>query len=205
MDKKKFAIAALLLLVAPLLLYNLVDFVQGYIPPTEPYKKTPYQFEEAFNEQMSAYGMSLDIKSAQFTYVGDDAYKTIAVQCEDGSVVSCTYYPTSDRWKSLIMAIEFEQPLTGAADETIYITPLLEFIMQEFETPMLEDKDSSRGFEELSYNQAVQTCEEFLAGNTRTKEFCISSKDEEAGAYVRLHRAKEGQPSVSVFVNVWRG
>ena len=49
MDKKKFAIAALLLLVAPLLLFNAVESIKGYIPPTEPYKKTPYQFEEAVN------------------------------------------------------------------------------------------------------------------------------------------------------------
>ena len=203
MDKKKFAIAALLLLVAPLLLYNLVDFVQGYIPPTEPYKKTPYQFEEAFNEQMSAYGMSIDIDKVLFRYEDDIIFKAVPIQCEDGSTIICTYYPTSDRRKSLITEIQFEQQLTGAADETIYITPLLEFIMQEFDTPMVEDKDSAYGTRGISYNQAVQTCEEFLAGNTRKQEFHISAGSGYNGAYVLLHRTKEGQPSLSVKAHLW--
>ena len=40
-----------------------------------------------------------------------------------------------------MMGIEFKQQLTGDVDETIYIEPLLEFLLEEFETPMLEDKD----------------------------------------------------------------
>ena len=204
MDKRKFAIAALLLLVAPLILFGYVDIIKGYIPPTEPYKKTPYQFEEAFNEQMSAYGMSIDIQDAQFTYTEEETYKNIPIQCEDSSIITCKYIQTSDRPIPLIVKLQFEQQLTGAADETVYITPLLEFIMQEFETPMLEDKDSSC-VGELSYNQAVQACDEFLTGNTRKKDFCISSEDRSAGAYVLLRRAKEGQPNVSVYVNLWRG
>jgi hypothetical protein len=40
-------------------------------PPTEPYKKTPYQFEKAFNEQMAQYGMSIDIDSVNYTNAGD--------------------------------------------------------------------------------------------------------------------------------------
>ena len=46
MVKKKLAIGILLLLAVPLVLFNIVSLVEGYLPIAESYKKTPYQFEE---------------------------------------------------------------------------------------------------------------------------------------------------------------
>ena len=112
MDRNKLAKLVLLLLAVPFVAYILIDCIAGYIPPTESYKKTPYQFKAAFNEQMAKYGMSIDINSVNFTY-GDSLYKRVPVVCEDGSKITCTYYPTSERKNALLEYITFEQELTG--------------------------------------------------------------------------------------------
>lgn len=203
MNKKKFAIAALLLLVAPLLLYNFIDLLQGYIPPTEPYKKTPYQFEEAFNEQMRAYGMTIDVDSVLFTYNDTVCYKTVPIFCEDGSAVSCTYFPTSERHKSLIVAIEFEQQLKGTADEKVYLVPLMEFIMQEFETPMAADKDKTFfSGDAASYNEALQDCQDFISGTEKELEFNVACEDAHAST-VTLTRETGDTNSIKIRVYLW--
>ena len=74
MSKKTIAILVILTFFFPFLLWNLVNCAKGYIPPTESFKKTPVQFESAFNEQMAKYGMYIDIDSVNFTY-GDSLYK----------------------------------------------------------------------------------------------------------------------------------
>lgn len=68
----------------------LVNCIMYYIPPTESYKKAPYQLEELFNEKMAQYGMSIDIDSVNLSY-GDGISKTVPIKCEDGSIISCTY------------------------------------------------------------------------------------------------------------------
>jgi len=199
MDKKKLAIGILLLAAVPLVLYNIVTLIAGYMPITESYKKTPYQFEEAFNEQMAGYGMSIDIDSVNFTYGGNYPYKTVPILCDDGSQITCTYYPTSERRKSLIMGIEFEQQLTGDEGETIYIEPLLAFLLQEFETPMLEDKDYTHDPDmALTYNEAMQQCINFIAGDVRKVCFNVCSYKaayEEEFELISLIRSTEGKGS----------
>ena len=90
---KRAKIILLTVLVA-FLIYILGSCIVGYIPPTESYKKTPKQFEELFNEQMARYGMSIDIDSVAFIDHEDGLRKVVPIACEDGSKVSCTYYPT---------------------------------------------------------------------------------------------------------------
>ena len=204
MKKKTLVIVLLLTIIAPFVLYANLERIKDYIPPTEPYKKTPYQFEKAFNEQMAHYGMSIDIDSVNYTYESDgDTYKTVPIQCEDGSSVSCLFYTTSDRRKSLIWWIQFEQLKTGTKGETIYIVPLLEFMLQEFETPLESDKDANPGWwRGLSYNQAVQTCGEFLAGHDNNEEFYVSVENESIST-VTLKKGTSAQPSLTIQIYLW--
>jgi hypothetical protein len=205
MDKKKLAIGILLLAAVPLVLFNIVKFVEGYLPIAESYKKTPYQFEEAFNEQMADYGMSIDVDSVNFMYGSSYPYKVVPIQCEDGSQITCTYYPTSERRKSLIMLIEFEQLLTGDADEAIYIKPLLEFLLEEFETPMLEDTDYTYDpVTAVTYNEAMQSCEDFLAGTSKDVKFFITLGDGFASP-VTMRKETDGGDSLSVSLLAWHG
>jgi hypothetical protein len=111
-DRSKLGKLMLLFLVLPFAAYLLIDCIAGYIPPTESYQKTPYQFEAAFNEQMAQYGMSIDIDSVNFTY-GDRLSKTVPIVCEDGSKITCTYFPTSERKKSLIEYIRLSRNCRG--------------------------------------------------------------------------------------------
>jgi len=188
MNKKKLAIGILLIVAMPLILFNVVDSLKGYVPLTKSYQKHPYEFEEAFNEQMAEYGMSIDIDSVHFTYGSGNPYKTVPVQCEDGSEISCTYYPTSERRKSLIMGIEFEQCLTGEEGETIYMEPLLEFLLQEFETPAAEDKDSTYdSLESLTYNEAVQRCRNFVAGGEQETNFFVTPYENKGASFMLAH------------------
>ena len=58
MEKRKWLAAALLaLLGVPLLVYTGVNIIRSYIPPSEPWFKTPAQFEEAFNARMEPVGL----------------------------------------------------------------------------------------------------------------------------------------------------
>ncbi len=199
MKKRTLAIVLLLTIIAPFVLFANLERIKDYIPPTEPYKKTPYQFEEAFNEQMAQYGMSIDIDSVNYTYESDgDTYKTVPIQCEDGSSVSCLFYTTSDRRKWLIWSIEFEQSISNTDTQTIYLTPLLEFILQEFEAPMLEDKDKGlAGSRAVSYNEAIRYCQTFVAGAQKELEFYVAS-DESKASPVRLQRKNGEEKSIQI-------
>ncbi len=203
MDKKKLAIGILLLAAVPLVLFNVVKLVEGYLPIAESYKKTPYQFEEAFNEQMAVYGMSIDVDSVNFTYGGSYPYKVVPIQCEDDSQITCTYYPTSERRKSLMMGIEFKQQLTGDVDETIYIEPILEFLLEEFETPMLEDKDRVYSIgDSISYNQAIEKCNNFIIGSDEQLVFYIAVEEDYANA-VTLKRESGDCPGLIVRLHLF--
>mgnify|MGYP000867235220 FL=1 len=199
MKKKTLAIILLLTIIAPFVLFANLERIKDYIPPTEPYKKTPYQFEEAFNEQMAQYGMSIDIDSVNYTYESDgDTYKTVPIQCDDGSVISCVFDTTSDKRKSLIWRLAFEQQTTGTKGETIYLIPLLEFILQEFEAPMLEDKDKGlAGSRAVSYNEAIRYCQTFVAGAQQGFEFYVAS-DESKASPVKLQRKNGEEKSIQI-------
>ena len=199
MKKRTLAIVLLLTAVAPFVLYANLERIKDYIPPTEPYKKTPCQFEEAFNEQMAQYGMSIDIDSVNYTYESDgDTYKIVPIRCEDGSTISCVFDTTSDRKKSLIWRIEFEQSINGSGSQTIYITPILEFLLQEFEAPMLEDKDKGlAGSRAVSYNEAIRYCQTFVAGAQKELEFYVAS-DESKASPVRLQRKNGEEKSIQI-------
>jgi len=67
-DRTKLGKIVLLFFGFPLALLMLGNCIMGYIPPMESYKKSPYQFEELFNERMAQYGMSIDIDSVNFSY-----------------------------------------------------------------------------------------------------------------------------------------
>ena len=71
MDRSKLAKYILLFLALPFAAYVLINFIAGFIPPTESYKKTADQLEEAFNKQMAQYGMSMDIDSGEFSKDND--------------------------------------------------------------------------------------------------------------------------------------
>ena len=199
MKKRTLAIILLLTIIAPFVLFANLERIKDYIPPTEPYKKTPYQFEKAFNEQMAQYGMSIDIDSVNYTYKSDgDTYKTVPIQCDDGSVISCVFDTTSDKRKSLIWRLAFEQQTTGAKGETVYLIPLLEFILQEFEAPMLEDKDKGlAGSRAVSYNEAIRYGQTFVAGAQKELEFYVAS-DESKASPVRLQRKNGEEKSIQI-------
>ncbi|MEN6418846.1 MAG: hypothetical protein ABFC73_07970 [Clostridiaceae bacterium] len=198
MKKRTLAIVLLLTIIAPFVLFANLERIKDYIPPTEPYKKTPYQFEEAFNEQMAQYGMSIDVSSVSWPYDEYSLYKSVPIQCEDGSTITCTYYPTGKSSKSQIEVIEFEQSLSSKEPQTIYIVPLMEFILQEFEAPMLEDKDKGlAGSRAVSYNEAIRYCQTFVAGAQQGFEFYVAS-DESKASPVKLQRKNEEEKSIQI-------
>ena len=125
MNRQKLAILILLTAIVPFAIYYAVDYAEGYIPPTESYKKTPAQFEQAFNEIMGKYGMSIDTYSANFGDADGEPFKAVPVQCADGSNILCTFTTTAARQKSLLTYLTFEQQLNNTPGETVYIEPLL--------------------------------------------------------------------------------
>ena len=196
MDRNKLAKLVLLLLALPFAAYILIDCIAGYIPSTESYKKTPYQFEAAFNEQMAKYGMSIDIDSVNFTY-GDSLYKKASVVCEDGSKITCTYYPTSERRKALLEYITFEQELTGQPSDKVYIEKLLQFLLDEFQPVMAEHKDETLNTSGKSYNEAMIICSDFLNSDDEEVHFFIYS-EENYGRAVTLERNTDESTTISV-------
>ena len=196
MNKKTIAILLILFIFSPIIMVNLANWVEGYIPPTETYKKTPYQFEAAFNEQMAKYGMSIDIDSVNFTY-GDSLYKVVPVVCEDGSKITCTYYPTSVRRKALLEYITFEQELTGQPSDKVYIEKLLQFLLDEFQPVMAENKDETLNSSGKSYNEAMKICSDFLDSDEKEVYFFICS-EQDHGRAVTLERSTDEEVRISV-------
>jgi len=188
MNKKKLAIGILLVVIAPIILFRFMSCVERYLPRTKSYEKYPYEFEEAFNEQMAEYGMSIDIDSVPFNDEGNYAYKAIPIQCEDQSKIYCTYYPVSGNDESLIMWIEFKQQTTGVAGEAIYIEPLLAFLLQEFETPVTEDRDNTRDpYSAVTYNEAVRYCRDFLVSSEEKTHFDVSAYKGDYARFIMKH------------------
>ena len=206
MDRSKLGKILLLTLALPFAAYLLIDCIAGYIPPTESYKKAPYQFEEAFNEQMAQYGMSIDIDSVDFSRDENDYLKKVVpVICEDGSKITCTYFPTSERRKSIIQYITFEQELTGEKDEKVYLEQLLVFLMDEFATPMSVNKDESfEPVSSVSYKEAIQISREFIEGNDKERIIYIAvAKRKEKP--VKFERMTEEKTSLSISLHLWNG
>ena len=171
--RDKLAKIILLTILFPFVIYMLGSCIIGYIPPTGSYRKAPYQFEELFNEKMAKYGMSIDIDSVNFSY-GDGLSKTVPIKCEDGSMISCTYYPTSERRKSLIEYMTFTQELTGQHGETTYIEQLLIFMLEEFYTASTDNKDEPfDAYSGVSYNEALRICKEFIRGEEKETSFFV--------------------------------
>ena len=197
MSKKTLSIVVILTFFFPFVLWNFVNCAEGYIPPTKPYQKTPNQFETAFNEQMAKYGMSIDIDSVNFTY-GDSLYKEVPVVCEDGSKITCRYYPTSERRKSLIQYIKFEQELTGQPSDKVYIAKIMEFMLDEFVTGTTENKDET--FEpatSVSYNEAIKTCEDYIEGR-KTKLYIRVANEPLDEQTITLERGTGDIPLISI-------
>jgi len=201
-DRTKLGKIVLLFFGFPLALLMLGNCIMGYIPPTDSYKKSPYQFEELFNEKMAQYGMSIDIDSVNFSY-GDGLSKTVPIKCEDGSIISCTYYPTSERRKALIQYITYTQELTGKDGETIYIEQLLTFMLDEFDTAITENKDVSfNPYKGVSYNEALRLCIEFIFGEEAEVKFFIFPK-RQFGAATTLERKTDEETMLSVSMLLW--
>ena len=197
MDRNKLGKLMLLLFVLPFAAYFFIDCAAGYLTPAKSYQKTPYQFEAAFNEQMEKYGMSIDIDSVNFTY-GDSLSKTVPVVCEDGSKITCTYYPTSERMQSRIEYITFEQELTGQPSDKVYIEKLLKFLLDEFETIMTEQKDETlNSIVGKSYNEALEICGDFLNSDEREISFFIFP-EQSHGRAVTLERNTDEAVRISV-------
>ena len=171
--------------------------ILGYIPPTDPYKKAPFQLEELFNDQMAQYGMAIDVDSVNYAY-GEYFTKTVPIQCEDGSVITCTMYTTSDRRKALIEYIVFTQELTCKEGETIYIEPILKFMLDTFYTNLTKDKDDPIDeYLGVSYNEAIRLCDEFLNGTEENTHFFVVARTG-LGNGINLERTADEKPSISI-------
>lgn len=202
MHRDKLAKVIILTLILPLVVYVFGSCILGYIPPTEPYKKTPKQFEALFNEQMAQYGMSIDVDSCEYTY-GKSLSKTVPIICEDGSKVSCAFYPTGENSRSLIVYLEFEQELTGAADEVVYLEQLLAFVMDEFAPKMTQNKDESfEPFSSETYNGALLACQEFIEGKEAKLSIYISPENDKEFA-VTFKRITDEKTTLSVRFHLW--
>jgi hypothetical protein len=205
MKKKTLVIVLLLTMVAPFVLYTTLDIIRAYIPFTGPDKKSVEHFEKAFNEQMAQYGMSIDIDSARWHENEGTLHKPVPIQCEDGSTIICTYYPIAKSPKSQIRVIEFEQSLNSKEPQTIYIVPLMEFILQEFEGPMLEDKDKAfDASDAVSYNEAIRYCQTFVDGEQKEFEFYVSSVDHDSSP-VFLTRETGEKKSIKIRIFIFSG
>ena len=197
MDRSKLGKIILMIFGFPIALLMLGKCIASYIPPTESYKKAPFQLEELFNEQMAQYGMSIDVDSANYAY-GEHITKTVPIQCEDGSVISCTMYTTSDRKKSLIEYIVFTQELTSREGETICIEPILKFMLDTFYTITTKDKDETvQTGSGVSYNEAVRLCNEFINGTDESEQFFVYPR-EGFGTAITLKRTADEKPSISI-------
>ena len=197
MDRSKLGKILLLTLALPFAAYLLINCIAGYIPPTESYKKTPKQLEELFNEKLAQYGMSMDVDSVNYGY-GDHITKTVPIQCEDGSVITCKMYTTSDRRKALIEYMVFTQELTGKEGETIYIEPILKFMLDEFYTITTENKDEAiDAYSGVSYNEAIRLCDEFVNGTDESEKFFVYPR-EGYGTAITLNRKADEKPNISI-------
>jgi hypothetical protein len=198
MDRSKVGKLILLFLALPFAAYILINFIAGYIPPTESYKKTPYQFEEAFNKQMAQYGMSIDVDSVGFSKEDDYLKKTVPVKCENGSRITCTIVTNNIRKTALMHDIEFEQELTGDKEETVYLVPIMRFILDEFATVMTENKDETLGIiTSASYNESLRICNKFYSGNEKEIKFFIYP-EKNHGRAVTLTRETGEKASLSI-------
>ena len=202
MYRDKLAKIILLTILLPFVIYMLGSCILGYIPPTESYKKTPKQFEELFNEKMAQYGMSIDVDDGVFTY-GNLLSKTVPVICEDGSKVSCTFYPTNERSKALIVYLKFEQELSGTEGETVYLDKLLSFVMDEFAPDMTINKDESfEPYSSETYNGALSICNEFVKGKEAKMSIYISPENDNEFA-VTFERKSDEKTILSVRFHLW--
>ena len=192
MQKKTVAIIVLALLGAPIFIFAWASYIRGVLPPKEPSHKTPYQFEEAFNEQMSPYGMSIDLDSVNFGYGDGYVSKVVPVQCEDGSDITCRVLMTSARRKSLIILLEFEQPYDGAIPDNFQ--PLFEMLIRVFETPLYVDRTAK--FFDGTYDDILDQYYNFANTNESQTVIHVSSCDKETDTLI-LERtqgnAKESQ------------
>jgi hypothetical protein len=208
MNRQKLAILILLAAAVPFFVYCAADYVKGYIPPTESYKKTPAQFEQAFNEIMGEYGMSIDVNSVDFENTNGRPFKAMPVQCSDGSSILCTFTTTAAKQKSLLMHLKFEQQLNNTSDETVYIEPLLEFVMQEFFTPMYEEPDKTFAsfaiVTILSYNEALQSCRTFIDSDESELVMYVAT-DKEEGSGITITKDRQDPPSITISVYLWGG
>ena len=202
MYRDRLAKIILLAILFPFIVYIFGSCVLNYIPPTESYKKTPKQLEELFNEKMAQYGMSMDIYSGEYSY-GNSWSKTVPIVCKDGSRISCIYYPTGKGSNALIDYLEFEQELSGEANETVYLEPLLAFVMDEFAPKMTVNKDES--FEpnmSKSYNDALLVCDDFVKGNEKEMSIYVSPENEHFFA-VTFNRKTDEKTTLYVRIHLW--
>lgn len=202
MDRTKLRKILLLVFGCPLALLLLINCITSYIPPTESYKKTPKQLEELFNEKMAQYGLSIDVDDGAFTY-GKLLSKTVPVICEDGSKVSCTFYPTNEGSKALIVYLKFEQELSGTEGETVYLDKLLAFVMDEFAPDMTINKDESfEPFMSETYNEALSVCREFVKGKEEERNIYVSPANDDFFA-VTFERKSDEKTTLSVRFHLW--
>jgi len=200
--RDKLAKIILLTILLPFVIYIFGSCIVGYIPPTESYKKTPRQFETLFNEKMAQYGLSIDVDEGAFTY-GNLLSKTVPVICEDGSKVSCTFYPTSERSKALIVYLKFEQELSGTEGETVYLDKLLAFVMDEFAPDMTINKDESfEPYSSETYNGALSVCNEFVKGKEEERNIYVSPANDDFFA-VTFERKSDEKTTLSVRFHLW--
>ncbi len=197
MHRRKLAKYTLLFLALPFAAYWLVQCIAAYTTPMPSYRKTPYQLEEAFNEQMAQYSMSIDLDNGSDSEEDDYLKTTIPVDCTDGSRITCIFYTYSDQGGTLKKHIIFEQELNGENGETVYLEPFLRFILDEFVTVMTENKDETLNSFSVSYNEALKICQDFIRSNDSEAQFSVSV-EEDIGRTITLKRKTGEEPSLSI-------
>jgi len=173
-QRDKLAKIILITILFPFIVYTFGSCVLDYVSRAESYHKTPTQLEALFNEQMAQYGMSMDIDSVEFINDENNLRKVVPIVCEDGSIISCTYFPTGDRENSLIDYITFQQELTGDEGETIHLEQIFTFMLDNFETTLAKNKDETLGpSDSATYNKALELCRDFIDGDEKEQKFFI--------------------------------
>jgi len=203
-DRAKLGKLLLIILGFPIAVLLLSNCIANYIPPTESYKKTPKQFEELFNDKMAQYGISIDVDHGEYSY-SNALRKTVQIVCDDGSQVSCTFYPTGTGSRALIQYMVFEQEQSGKENEVVYLEPLLAFVMDEFAPKMTVNKDESfEPYFSKTYNEALITCQNFVTGKENEVSIYVSPKNDHFFA-VTFNRKSDEKTTLSVRFALWNG
>ena len=189
MQKKTLAALIFALIGVPFLIYSIVGDIRDYLALTDPALKTPHQFEEAFNEQMGIWGMSVDLDSVDYVRHADYTEKTVPVPCADGSEIMLKLLVVGVKKSAIIRRIEFEQPYSASVPAAY--PALFKALLRIFETRLYETKDDSHQMSR-SYREAVEDLYAF--SNSDMEKMVIPVSERERVTDTLVLERKEGLP-----------